>query len=50
MDGVGVIEKRGPKKGNAIGGQPEEKKNREMHARAGVNRGLSEHAAAVGRE
>jgi hypothetical protein len=50
MDRVGVIEKRRPKKGSAIGGQPEEKKNREMHARAGVNRGLSEHAAAVGRE
>ena len=50
MDRVGVIEKRRPKKGSAIGGQPEEKKNREMDARAGIDKGVSGHAAAVRKE
>jgi hypothetical protein len=50
VDGVGVIEKRRPKKGSAIGGQPKQKKNREMDARAGIDKGVSGHAAAVRKE
>jgi hypothetical protein len=50
VDGVGVIQKRRPKKGSAIGGQPKQKKNREMDALAGIDKGVSGHAAAVRKE
>ncbi len=50
MNGVGIIEERGPKKGGAIGDYPEETKGSQIDGGAGRDAGFRRHAGAVRRE
>jgi hypothetical protein len=50
MNGVSVIEERGPKKGGAIGDHPEETKSSQINGGAGRGVSFRRHAGAGRRE